>query len=108
MPWYAASIIANAAIMGVEYINRTTPDGVLHALSRSALLIAVAQVCLYYAFNGAPHWLMAWAVFVLGNAGMRVCMVYLGAGHEVASWNFVLAGTTIMLVGTFIIKKGLT
>ncbi len=108
MPWYVASVLANAAIMGVEYINRAMPGGWLHALPYTALLIVVAQWSLYHAWSNAPHWLMAWVVFTLGNSALRVAMVYLLAGHEVGSWGHVLAGSTAMMAGAFIIKEGLS
>ncbi len=108
MPWYVASLLANAAIMGVEYINRANPGGWLHALPQTAPLIVVAQWGLYHAWSGAPHWMLAWVVFALGNAALRVAAVYLFANGEVASWGHILAGTVAMLAGAFIIKEGLS
>jgi len=108
VPWYVACLVANAAIMGVEYANRTHPDGWLHALRWSWPLIIVAQWSLYTAWSSAPNWLLAWAVFAIGNSALRVVAVYFGAGDEVDSWALVLGGITLMLTGSYIVKEGLT
>jgi uncharacterized membrane protein HdeD (DUF308 family) len=94
--------------MGVEFINRTTPGGWLHALPRSALLIVVAQWCLYRCWNGAPHWMIAWVLFALVNSIMRVALVYFVSGENVNNWWHVLAGVATMLLGSFLIKEGLS
>lgn len=107
LPWYLASLIANVAIIATEYLNRNATGGWTSVLPQTAPLIIVAQWCLFLAFNGAPHWLMAWAVFTIGNSLMRVATVGLTAG-EIASYPHVLLGIVIMVGGAFLLKEGLS
>jgi hypothetical protein len=39
---------------------------------------------------------------------MRVVLVYLVEGDSVRSWCHILAGITTMLLGSFLIKEGLS
>ena len=106
LPWWVASIISNVAIIFIEYVNRSTDGGIIAALPKTFLPIVLAQVCLFYTFNGAPHWLAAWAFFVVGNSIMRVGAVYY-FGDAVSSWAHVMLGITVMLAGSFLLKEGL-
>ena len=108
MPWWIASLIANAAVIGVEYLNHAGGYGSWHAtLLRTGPLIVVAQWGLYRAFSGTDHWLAAWAVFTLGNAVMRLAGVGLLVGNQIGSWVYVTLGVAIMIGGSFILKEGL-
>lgn len=108
MPWYiAASLLSNVCIIWIEHVNRGAVGGWVSALPQTWLPIIMAQWCLFHAFNGAPHWLTAWLVFVIGNSIMRVAAVNLSAGHEVTSWNLVLLGIAVVLGGSLIVKEGL-
>lgn len=107
MPWWIASLIANVAVIGCEYFNRTSPGGWENALPKTFLLIVIAQWGLYQAFVGAPHWLTAWAVFTLGNAVMRIAAVNLFMGSEVGNWFYAAAGIAVMIAGSLVLKLGL-
>lgn len=107
--WWAASLLANAAILVTEYLHRSVPVGTswLEILPRALPFYVLAQFFLFRSFSGAPHWFTASVVFSLGNAAMRILAVYGVAGHEVSSWARVLAGTAIMLSGAILLKGGL-
>ena len=108
IPWWAASLIANAAIIGIEYLNHAGGYGSWHlTLIRTGGLIVIAQWALYRSFSGAEHWLTAWAVFAIGNAIMRMLGVGLLAGNQIGSWNHVMLGTAVMIGGSWILKEGL-
>lgn len=107
MAWWVASLISNAAIIATEYLNRHHDGSWLEVLPKTLPLIILAQFCLFRAFNGAPHWMIAWAFFTVGNSFMRVGAVYLLAGQGVASWPNVGVGVSIMILGGFVIKRGL-
>lgn len=107
MPWWMASLISNAAIIVVEYLNRNTPGGWLAVLPRTAPLIVVAQWALYTAWHGAPTWMHAWVVFTLGNSCMRIAAVHAFAGHEVTSWPHAGLGILVITAGAFLVKEGL-
>ena len=107
MPWYAAAVLASFCIMVVEYVNRHADGTFLSMLPYTLVPIMLAQWCLFTTWNGAPHWLTAWAVFAVGSSMMRVMAVHLFAGQEVTSWPFIMAGITVMLVGSQLVKEGL-
>jgi len=108
MTWWMASLAGNAAIIAIEYFNRSATGSWAETLLRTAPLIVLAQYFLFVSFNGAPHWFTAWAVFSLGNSVMRVAMVAATtAGGGVASWPQVLAGIAAILAGQYYLKGGL-
>jgi hypothetical protein len=101
-PWWAASIAANATVIGIELINRHGGYGSFSsALVRTFPLIMLAQFLLYRSMSGAPSWLIAAAVFSFGTAAMRVCAAW-GIGERV-SLQAVL-GLAVMLVGMMVVK----
>ncbi len=106
MPWWVASLLSNVAIMYVEHMNRGATGGWISILPQTAVPIIFAQWCLYRAFNGAPHWLMAWAVFAVGNAVMRLGLVAV-IGEKVSSWPLAIASVAIMLGGSMLMKTAL-
>ena len=106
LPWWVASIISNIAIIFTEYVNGATEGTWLDALPKTILPIILAQFCLFVSFNGAPHWLAAWAFFTVGNSLMRVGAVYFFGG-SIGSWPHILLGITIMIGGAFLLKEGL-
>ncbi len=106
MSWWVASLISNVCIIVIEYLNREADGTFWDVLPRTALPIGIAQFCLFQSFNGAPHWMMAWVVFILGNATMRVVMVQV-TGQPISSWSLILAGVAIILGGSFVLKQGL-
>lgn len=106
MAWWLASLVANAAIILTEAVNRSGL-GWSATFVRTLPLIAAAQAGLYLAFRGAPSWLVAWTVFTLGNSAMRVAMVRFTADGEISSWPLVACGIAAMTVGALILKEGL-
>lgn len=107
MTWWMASLLSNVAIIMVEYINRTATGGFISVLPKTFLLIILAQFCLFRAFNGAPHWMIAWVVFAVGNSLMRVVSVNFMAGHEVANWYYTGGGCAVMMAGAYLVKSGM-
>lgn len=107
MPWFVASMLSNVCIILVEYINRGADGNFWQTLPYTGLPILLAQWCLFQAWNGAPHWMTAWVVFVIGNSIMRVVAVQLGAVDEIGHWPHVLLGITVMLAGSLLVKEGL-
>lgn len=105
MPWWiAASLMANAAIISVEYLNRTEPT-LGSALVRTWPMIILAQVCLYFSWHHAPSLMVAWAVFALGNSMMRLAMVGCILGEPMkTAWT--LAGIAAMVGGSYLVKLG--
>lgn len=108
IPWWVASLLSNAAIILTEYLNRSSTSGWLEVLPRTAPLILIAQWGLFVCFNGAPSWFQAWMFFTIGNSAMRVLAVYFMQGHEIASVGYVGLGISIMLMGSFVLKEGLS
>lgn len=107
IPWVVASLVSNVAIIFIEYQNRSATGGWLEVLPFTFIPIFVAQWCLFYSFNSAPHWLVAWLVFSIGNSVMRVGAVQVMADHEIQSWPLVLMGVSVMLGGALVLKMGL-
>ncbi len=106
MSWVVASLVANVAIIVTELLNRGATGGWMSVLPKTAPLILVAQFCLFRAFNGAPHWLMAWAVFTVGNSAMRIMTVRF-FGEPVANWYYAIFGIAVMIGGAFLVKESL-
>ena len=108
IPWWACSLLSNAAIIGVEYLNRYSGGGSwLAALRFTWPLIILAQWCLWRSWSAAPHWLTAWMVFTVGNSVVRVLAVGIFGAGEVAAWHRVVLGIATMMAGSFILKGGL-
>ena len=107
MPWWIiASLGANVSIAGVEYFNRvSTAPTFLHQLMLTAPLIFAAQYGLYHCWRGAPSMFMAWAVFTVGNAVIRVLSVRYVLGEPV-DWMPTLAGIAVMMGGAYLVKVG--
>lgn len=102
MPWWTISLIANAAIIATEYLNRTQPTQ-LDALRYTWLLIVIAQTCLYYSYNGAPSLMMAWVVFTIGNSAMRLAMAGTILG-EPLKIHWAIVACVLMTSGAYCIK----
>jgi len=108
MPWWIGGLVANVAIAWTEYLNSTSQFGYAETLyRRTGLLILLAQWGLYYAFKGAPSWMIAWAAFTIGNSIARVCAVQILSNGQIGSWPQVLAGIAVMMSGAFVLKLGL-
>jgi len=102
--WVLVSVATSCTWIGVEFLNRTSDDGLLHTLIRTGPLIAVAQVGLYYVFNWAPSWLLAWCVFSITNAVLRAAASHYFASEPIGWGTF--AGISLMMLGALAIHKG--
>lgn len=108
LPWWVASIISNAAIICTEYLNRTGGGAWTDVLPKTIPLIIIAQWGLFACFSGAPSWFQAWMFFTIGNSAMRVIAVYTMQGQEIGSLGYVGGGVAVMLMGSYILKHGLS
>ena len=109
LPWWLGGLVANVFIQCVEYLNRhhgEPDDNFLDQLWVTWPLILVAQYGLWCSFRGAPHWLLAWGVFTVGNAVMRLGLVGL-TGQPITSWGYVTFGVSLILLGGLVMKEGL-
>lgn len=105
MTWWQAGILANIAIMVVEYLNRTGQYATYwHALMHTGVFIVIAQYGLYVAWSKAPNLMVAWALFTVGNSALRVLNVHFFVGEPIA-WR-VWVGLLVMLGGMWFIKTG--
>jgi hypothetical protein len=104
--WIAAALVSNVAIITVEYLNRTQPS-LLSAAKHTWLLIIMAQAGLYYTWHYAPHLMVAWAVFAVGNSLMRLLMVSCVLHAPMNFWVVTL-GVLLMFGGSLVVKLGTT
>ena len=89
IPWWVYGLVANVMFIGVEYFSRSHPT--FWAAAPFLLPCQVIGVyCLFHAWNGAPHWLTAWAIFTLGGTVLRTAAVASFAGSEVTNWPLAL------------------
>jgi hypothetical protein len=98
------SLATSCTLIGVEFLNRTSDSGLLNTLLRTAPLIALAQVGLYYVFNWAPSWQLGWVIFSLTNAILRAAAAHFLA-HEPIGWGG-FVGISLMVLGALAIHKG--
>jgi hypothetical protein len=106
MTWWAASLLANANIAIVEYLNRTgNYSSFGEAVCRTGIFIVLAQYGLWRCWDGAPSFMLAWAFFTAGNLGLRLLSNQFLVG-EGLSWT---AGMGVVLVasGVHLVKLGL-
>lgn len=105
IPWWIfASLLANVSLISVEYFYRSQADFAA-AMSRAWPLIVLGQVGLYFAWHNAPHLLVAWAIFSIGNSLIRLAMVTFILG-EPTKIPWALAGISLMFVGGYVVKMG--
>lgn len=106
LPWWAAGLLANFAIMFVEYFNRTRgAGGWLAVLPYSLPFIVIGQWALYRSWHGAPTMMIAWAYFTLGNNVIRLLSSYILV-RETFDWR-VPAGCAVMFAGSMLVKAGM-
>lgn len=106
MSWWVFCLISGLAVIWTELIYRGTTGTWLSTLPQTAPLILIAQFGLFRAFNEAPHWFLAWAVFCVGSSIMRASAVGL-FGDKVSNWPLALVSIAIMLSGAFLMKTAL-
>lgn len=106
IPWYMWSILANFAIAATEYLNRTGGYGHAgEAFLRTAPLIFVAQVGLFYAWRDAPAFMTAWAFFTVGNIGLRVLSAHFMVGERLTL--DVAFGIALVIMGGHLVREGM-
>lgn len=104
--WVFASLMANASIMAVEYLNRwNLSPSFLGTLRYTLPFIVLGQFGLWYSWRHAPHLLAAWLVFTIGNSAMRLTMVALVQREGFAWWGVV--GVALMIGGALVVKEAL-
>lgn len=106
VPWYVWSVLANVAIAVTEFLNRTGGYGHAgQAFMRTAPLIFVAQVGLFYAWRDAPSFMTAWATFTIGNIGLRVLSAHFMVGERLTL--DVAFGITMIIMGGHLVRQGM-
>lgn len=86
IPWWGWTLIANASITAVEFLNRTRGwSSPLEALPKTLPLIVIAQVGIFAGWRYAPSLMVAWATFFVGNTLMRLASAHFLVGEEVSS-----------------------
>ena len=103
IPWWLSSIVANVAIAAIEYLNRAGGyDSFWSAVLRTGPLIVVAQWGLFGAWNHAPSFLLAWAVFTAGNCVIRMASSHYMVGERLNIWT--IAGAALIMGGAYVIN----
>jgi len=103
--WVLWSLIANVSVLSIEYANRKDYfEGFINGLPYMIWPIMIAQVGLYYCFRDAPSYMMAWAVFTVGNAILRVISNSVLLNEQL---NWMVGIGVVGMVGcAFLIKQG--
>jgi multidrug transporter EmrE-like cation transporter len=105
IPWIIWSVAANFAIAATEYLNRTGGyEHAGHAFLRTAPLILIAQVGLFYAWRDAPSFMTAWATFTIGNIGLRVLSAHFIVGERMTLDVFF--GIAMIVMGGHLVRQG--
>lgn len=103
--WVCWSLLANAMITFIEYVNRTGGYASFGAvLPHTGLLILIAQAGLFYAWRDASSMMLAWAVFTVGNSAMRLASVTFAVGEVPTPRT--LVGICLMLLAVWLVKTG--
>lgn len=100
--WIVYSLVANVAIIGLEYLYRTAHfESFSSAFPYILVPILLTQYCLFHSFRDAPNYLLAWGVFTVGNVLLRfVANHYVGEPVSAGT----LAGIALILFGAFVMK----
>lgn len=105
VPWWVWGLLANIAIMVIEWLNRSGGfASYFHALRFTLPLIFVAQMGLFYAWRDAPTMMLAWAAFTLGNTVLRLVNTTWMVG-EIPSLS-TLFGVALITAGAYCVKIG--
>jgi hypothetical protein len=97
------TVIATTSISGVEYLSRTSPD-IVHALTRSAPLVVISQVCLYYIFSSGSSIMGAWITFTIAMSLSRIINSRFVLKEDL-SIEWLLLGVTCMIISGLCIKQ---
>lgn len=108
MPWWAWSIICNFCAVTIECMNHGAGKGSswIEVLPKTLWPIILLQFALYKAWSHGEHILVVWAVFLLGNAVMRVLAVKFLFHQEVGSWWLITLGASLLVAGSYAINMG--
>lgn len=105
IPWWVAGLVANAAIMVVEYLNRTGQYATFwHALLHTGLFIVIAQWGLWASWSRAPSLMLAWAMFTAGNSAFRLVSARWFVGEPLSERT--LIGVGLMALALYCMKSG--
>ena len=100
--WIVPSLIASLAAVGLEYVYRARWfDNYWQGIWLLLPVGMTIQMMLFYSYRDAPRLLVAWSVFFLLNALLRVGVSTLGL-HESftlrtgAALGFIILGAILM------------
>jgi len=96
-------LVATTSISGVEYLSRTSPD-MTHALTRSAPLVIVSQIALYYIFSSGSSVMAAWITFTIAMSASRLINSKYILKEDL-SIEWLLAGVASMIIAGLCIKQ---
>lgn len=103
VPWWIGSLVANVGIARIEYLNRIAKfDSFEDALTHTWWLILISQYGLFNAWNGAPSFMAAWAVFTAGNFFLRLISARFLVGEPMTIWTYV--GALCVFAGGAVVK----
>lgn len=108
MPWWGWSLVCNFCAVTVECMNHGAGQGSnwLQVLPKTVWPIILLQFALYKAWSGGDNIMVVWAVFLLGNAIVRVLAVRFLFLEEIGSWWLIAFGTALMVAGSYAINLG--
>lgn len=102
MNWILYALLANIAILLLEYIYRTRFfDSFWVGLPYTIGPILLAQIALFYLFKEAPGWVLGAAVFTLITAVLRLILSHV-SGEPITFG--VLAGVLLMMLAVVLMK----
>lgn len=102
MNWIFYALLANLAILLLEYIYRMRIfDGFWVGLPYTITPILLAQIALFYLFKEAPTWILGAAVFTSITVILRV--VLSTANGEPLNWKIGL-GVGLMTVAVLLVR----
>lgn len=100
--WWVGLVLADLAIMRIEYLNRVGDYGHFGAvLLDTWWLILIVQYGLFCGYKFAPTFMLAWGVYFAMSVLLRFFTSY--AVGEPTTWATFI-GTAIIVVGAAVIK----
>jgi hypothetical protein len=108
MPWWIWTLVCNLCAVTIECMNHGAGHGAtwISVLPKTIWPIVLLQYALYRAWSEGEHILVVWAIFMAGNAVMRVLAVRFFFMEEIGSWWLVGLGTTLLVAGSYAINLG--
>jgi len=98
------ALFANINVLTLEYVYRVgTFNSFVSSVPYTIVPILLAQWALFMLFKTAPTYMLAWAMFAVGNAVLRLIPnYYLNEGINMQ----IIAGIGFMVGGMYLIKLG--